>query len=69
MLCERILRRDGKEALFQVMSEGVDPWPAPAYLRQARAVRHHAGDPYRGIAEGIGAGTVERAVTGRLIGV
>ncbi len=30
VLCERILRRDGKEGLFQVMSEGVDPWPALA---------------------------------------
>ncbi len=28
VLCERILRRDGKEGLLQVMSEGVDPWPA-----------------------------------------
>jgi hypothetical protein len=28
VLCEHILRRDGKEGLFQVMSEGVDPWPA-----------------------------------------
>ena len=31
VLCERILRRDGKEGLFQVMSEGVDPWPALAH--------------------------------------
>ncbi|MBP7407613.1 MAG: hypothetical protein KA941_02530 [Flavobacteriales bacterium] len=30
VLCERILRRDGKEGLLQVMSEGVDPWPALA---------------------------------------
>ena len=30
VLCERILRRDGKAGLFQVMSEGVDPWPALA---------------------------------------
>lgn len=30
VLCERILRRGGKEGLFQVMSEGVDPWPALA---------------------------------------
>ena len=28
VLCEHILRRDGKEGLLQVMSEGVDPWPA-----------------------------------------
>lgn len=28
VLCERILRRDGKAGLFQVMAEGVDPWPA-----------------------------------------
>lgn len=28
VLCERILRRDGPEGLFQVMSEGEDPWPA-----------------------------------------
>lgn len=30
VLCERILRRDGKEALFRVMAEGEDPWPALA---------------------------------------
>ena len=28
VLCEHILRRDGKAGLLQVMSEGVDPWPA-----------------------------------------
>ncbi|MFZ1686595.1 MAG: hypothetical protein WAU70_04190, partial [Flavobacteriales bacterium] len=31
VLCEHILRRDGKEGLLQVMSEGVDPWPALAH--------------------------------------
>lgn len=30
VLCERILRRDGKAGLLHVMSEGVDPWPALA---------------------------------------
>lgn len=30
VLCERILRRDGKAGLFQVMAEGGDPWPALA---------------------------------------
>jgi len=30
VLCEHILRRDGKAGLLQVMSEGVDPWPALA---------------------------------------
>lgn len=30
VLCERILRRDGKAGLLQVMSEGVEPWPALA---------------------------------------
>ncbi len=28
VVCERILRRDGKEGLFQVMAEGKDPWSA-----------------------------------------
>ena len=30
VLCEHILRRDGKAGLLHVMSEGVDPWPALA---------------------------------------
>lgn len=30
VLCERILRRDGKQGLFRVMSDGEDPWPALA---------------------------------------
>ena len=30
VLCEHILRRGGKEGFLQVMSEGVDLWPALA---------------------------------------
>lgn len=30
VLCEHILRREGKDALFHVMAAGTDPWPALA---------------------------------------
>ena len=30
LICEHILRRDGREGLFKVMAAGTDPWPALA---------------------------------------